>query len=674
MKRLSDFSLPHWTVPLFLALLCFLSFGILIPGLGYYWDDWAKILVYRLQGLSYYLPYYVGDRPLSAWTHIVLTPILGVKPAAWLIFTLGMRFLSAWGIYYLLILLRPANRLQAVMAAGIFSVYPLFSQQAIAVTFHQQWMQFALIIAAFDCMLLAVRPSRHRLAWTIASVVLSILQLSITEYFAPLELLRPFILWFSVDPPTGWKEKFSQTLKSWLPYLLLIIAFFVWRIFLMPLPGDDPYRTDTLFNIFSQPVETLTWLVKTLVVDLSYVFVGSWASAFQTRITQPLSLTYAAIFAGSLVTGIFSFFFFTKFNKSDAGSSAEPSWVRMAIVIGLIGAVIGPIPAWITQRQVLFDFHSDRYALPALLGLSILIAGIIEWLGRSRLQKAALAGFIILLGCGFQLRTANDFRNVWTQQMRLYWQLNWRAPQLQAPTAIFSENELIPDQGLFSMSAALNQLYPQDSNRDLMDFWFFTLRPKYSAGPPKSMSVSNDSTFRTLHYIGSSPNTLLVNLDPSHGNCLWVLRPEDQWNPYLPELTRSMLPISNLERIKGEPVSGYPPEELFGKEPDHGWCYSFEKAELAWQYHDWQEIVKIGDELVAEGLSPKADISNSPREWWPFIVGYAQEGNVRMAIDISQKSLQQDKRYREAVCGLWTSMQDVPEVGVGISELGCPEP
>ena len=134
-----------------------------------------------------------------------------------------------------------------------------------------------------------------------------------------------------------------------------------------------------------------------------------------------------------------------------------------------------------------------------------------------------------------------------------------------------------------------------------------------------------------------------------------------------------MLSISNLERIKKEPAPGFPPEELFGKEPTHSWCYSFEKAELAWQNQDWKEIVRIGDELQTRGLTPKADISNSPREWWPFILGYAQNGQVRQAIEISQLSLRQDKRYQEAICKLWTTMQDVPEVGVGISELGCSE-
>ena len=180
--------------------------------------------------------------------------------------------------------------------------------------------------------------------------------------------------------------------------------------------------------------------------------------------------------------------------------SDHDNWSNMAIVIGLVGTLIGPIPAWITQRQVYFDFHSDRYALAAILGLSILIAGVINWLGRSGAQKAVMAGLIITLGCGYQLRTANEYRGVWDHQLRLYWQLYWRAPQLKAPTAIYSENELIPDQGLFSMSGAVNQLYPQQGDDTLMDYWFYTLLPKYSAGAPSSINISNDSTFRTMRF------------------------------------------------------------------------------------------------------------------------------------------------------------------------------
>ncbi|HEX7555421.1 MAG TPA: hypothetical protein VF338_02265, partial [Leptolinea sp.] len=400
MKRLRHFTRQEWITPLLLAALCFFSFGIFIPSLGFYWDDWAKILVARLQGLSAYWQYYAGDRPLSAWTHVFLTPILGVKPASWQIFTLSMRFLSAWGIYILLLQLRPKHGLQAGIAASIFAVYPLFGQQAIAVTFHQQWMQYALIIGSFNLMLLAIRDKKRMYLWTALALLVSIIQLTITEYFAPLELLRPFLLWFMLADYSRRKEKLLATLKKWAPYFILLAGFFIIRVFIMSFRSGDPYRTDTLFNFFTQPGETVSWLIRTLIVDLSYIFMGSWSGVFQTQLGYPLSLSILLILVGSLVIGAGSAFILRKYNPEDGKKSYPDNWSSMAIVIGLAGTLIGPIPAWITQRQVFFDFHSDRYALAAILGLSILITGVINWLGRSGTQKAVMAGLIIMLGCG----------------------------------------------------------------------------------------------------------------------------------------------------------------------------------------------------------------------------------------------------------------------------------
>jgi len=674
MKNTYQNQISKWVVPAFLTALCLLSYGFFVPYLGFYWDDWAKILVYRLQGSAFYWPYYAGDRPLSAWTHIVLTPILGVSPIGWQIFTLSMRLVSAWGIFVLLCQLRPKAKFQSIMAASIFLVYPLFGQQPIAVTFHQQWMQFALIIWAFNTMLIALRDPTRKVLWIAISLLLSILQLSITEYFAPLELLRPFLIWFMLSPQEKSARKFGLVLKTWLPYLVLLSIFFVIRIFFMPFANDDPYRADVLFNFFTKPLETLKWVVQVFIVDISYIGFGSWSKVFESNIFFPLNMSSILFLAGSILIGLFAAIFLSKSPSVGSSEENDGDWSGMAVIIGLAGMLIGPIPAWITQRQVLFDFHSDRYALPTILGLSILTAGIINWLGRQRVQKAALAGLIIMLGSGYQLRIANEFRGVWDQEMRLYWQLFWRAPQLKAPTAIYSENELIDNQGLFSMSGALNQLYPQhDKDNELLDYWFYTLLPKFKGGAPSKIDISNDSQFRTLHFIGNSPNTLLIHSDPSHGNCLWILRSEDKENPYLSQLEKDMLPLSNLSRIESKPAQGFPPGELFGKEPEQGWCHSYEKAELAWQMEDWQTIVELGDKEIANGNTPLAGQSNSPREWWAFIEGYAHNNNVRKAIELSQQSIRQDKKYQPAICSLWRNMKDVPEMGVGLSELGCGE-
>jgi hypothetical protein len=443
-------------------------------------------------------------------------------------------------------------------------------------------------------------------------------------------------------------------------------------MFIMPQPVDSTYQTWRFFDLFSHPMVILSGVTKSIILDLGYIFFGSWSQVFETHLVEPISLTYLGILLLSFLTGAGAFWYLSRHYRNEAGETTNKnSWTQMAVPLGFTGTIFGILPVWLTQSRVFFDSHSDRYALPALLGLSILITGIIEWLGRSGLQKAAMAGLIITLGCGFHLRNSFNYQILWEQQMRLYWQMYWRAPGLKAQTAVYSEYELVPDQGLFSMSAALNHLYPQNSSDNMVDFWFYTLRPKFNQGPPASFSISHDTTFRTLRFIGNSPDTLLIHMDSSHGNCLWILRPEDRWNPYLSEIERTMLPISNLERISSIAGEGYPPRELFGREPQQYWCKSYEKAELDWQMEDWNAIVAIGDDLRQAGYSPIGKLSNSPREWWPFIVGYARAGETREAITLSQQSLKQDSRYHDAICQLWRNMDDLPEVGVGMSELGC---
>ena len=63
-KRLSTLQFPAWTFPLALLVVCLLSFGLLAPQLGFYWDDWAKTAVNVLHGFSGYKAYYAVDRPL----------------------------------------------------------------------------------------------------------------------------------------------------------------------------------------------------------------------------------------------------------------------------------------------------------------------------------------------------------------------------------------------------------------------------------------------------------------------------------------------------------------------------------------------------------------------------------------------------------------------------------
>ncbi len=63
------------------AILVFLiaSFGILIPSLGYYWDDWPMIWLGHLTGTSGYIDALAGDRPFLAGIYLLTTSLLGLS-------------------------------------------------------------------------------------------------------------------------------------------------------------------------------------------------------------------------------------------------------------------------------------------------------------------------------------------------------------------------------------------------------------------------------------------------------------------------------------------------------------------------------------------------------------------------------------------------------------------
>ena len=75
-----------------------------------------------------------------------------------------------------------------------------------------------------------------------------------------------------------------------------------------------------------------------------------------------------------------------------------------------------------------------------------------------------------------------------------------------------------------------------------------------------------------------------------------------------------------------------PPSEIFGSEPQNGWCYYYQKATLARQMGDWQEVARLGNKALAEGYYPSDRV-----EWMPFLQAYAvldQQNNLKRIIPI----------------------------------------
>jgi hypothetical protein len=645
--------------PLALLVLCILSFGLLIPRLGFYWDDWPMITTIRLQGLSAFWDFYRGERPFSAWTLYASAPFLGTNPLSWHLYTLGVRWLATVAMWWTLRGLWPQRSRQVAWMALLFAIYPVFTQQPVSVAFSQHWITFGLYFLSLGAMVQAYRTPRWFWPLTLLALLASALHIFTMEYFVGLELLRPVILYFILSRKVpGGAARLRSTIKGWLPYLLVLVAFVAWRLLFFKVEGD-PNRPDLLYSLSTQPLGTLLRLLQISLQDLINNLVGVWYGTVQP---EAIDLSDRAVLlsgAVALITAALVFFYLTGLRSEDhpgVDSTTPDSWIRQAVTLGLLGALLGPLPVWLTDRQAIYGLYSGRFAMAAMFGLSVLFVGLLEWFTPRRIPKLVLIGLLVGLAAGFHVRNATAFYRSSLQQNQFYWQLYWRAPYIKPGTALLSADELFIYVGRAATATAVNLLYPQDPGRRELAYWFLELYhdigPKATEKLPRGKPLNPQ--FRIYSFNGSSLDSLAIFYKPAVGRCLWVLSPDDADNPDVPELTRLVLPISNLSRIEAEPKgSGYPPEEIFGAEPEHTWCYYFQKASLASQLGDWQAVSQLGDEADAKGFSPA-----SPHEWLPFIKGYAHSGQWDKALDRTQRALEQSEEIAPRLCRVWSQIQE----------------
>jgi hypothetical protein len=264
-------------------------------------------------------------------------------------------------------------------------------------------------------------------------------------------------------------------------------------------------------------------------------------------------------------------------------------------------------------------------------------------------------------------------------QNNFFWQLYWRAPGLQPGTALLSADELFLYMGRRPTGIALNLLYPQPLGTTRAGYWFLELF--HDVGPLQVPKLERDKqfsdSFRTFQFTASSLNSLVIYYKPGAGRCLWVLSPDDTDLIELPEITRQALPVANLSRIQAQPADpGGPPVELFGSEPEHSWCYYYQKAELARQQGQWQEIINLEELAFQKDLLP-----GNPYEYLPFIEAQARLGSWQQAVRQSEIAREANPDLALRLCRAWGNYldgaapagEDSEAVNQLLESMSCPQ-
>ncbi|HEX3129951.1 MAG TPA: hypothetical protein VH394_21640 [Thermoanaerobaculia bacterium] len=399
-----------------LLLVAALAYGVLIPWLGYYWDDW---LVFS-RGLSFDAVAH-QDRPLL-WEARELTGLaLGARPLGWHLLALVARWLTAVACWALLDGLWPARRRETVMAALLFLVYPGFSGQPLGAIYGHILLQLALHLASFAVMVHGLRRPNLIVPSIVLSAALLAGSLALSEYFVGLELLRPLLIWMTL------KDSPRKAVLRWSPYLAVLSAYLVWRLFFFAAPAR--YDTGSVASAFlNHPIAALAGRARIALADLVRLVPMAWArvlepDALPVGWESPRAVLLAWGIAGlaALASGVLLF---------RQREDPDTAWAREGLLLGLAAVCLGQLPFWLSGREVRLGTLFDRYALPAAFGSALVVTGLIAGLLRTPRQQAACAMVLVGLAAGLHVRNANGYRHDWEAQKSFFWQLSRRLPEV----------------------------------------------------------------------------------------------------------------------------------------------------------------------------------------------------------------------------------------------------
>ena len=93
---------------------------------------------------------------------------------------------------------------------------------------------------------------------------------------------------------------------------------------------------------------------------------------------------------------------------------------------------------------------------------------------------------------------------------------------------------------------------------------------------------------------------------------------------------QKMLPFSKKERIIPSETTK-DQVSIFGENPEKNWCYYFQKASLARQSENWQEIIRLYNQTQEDRLSPR-----NAAEFIPFIEAFIAEKRWDEAVTLTE--------------------------------------
>ena len=641
------FRLSAKSIPLAFLFVTLLAYGLLIPWTGFYWDDWPFAWIAHFLGPAEFFPAFAPFRPFLGPIFFLTTSLLPENPLVWQAFGVLVRFLTGLAAWWSLDQIWPNYKRQTLTAALLFLVFPGYSQQWVAFTHvNQEFIPLIFYVFSFGVTAAALRRQSRFLALTALALTLQVCGLFPTEYFFGLEPLRFLFIWAVLAETTaGFRARTRLAFERWLPYLLVWLANAAWLAY---------YYTYGAYASYEVTAARSSPALSSFFLDMGDALLKAgfyiWGQVLALT-AQSLSAPSTWLTLGLIVASFLLLAFY--FLRLDLPTSSSPnaSWAKQALLLGLLGILLGRLPSWAAGLPLTLQSSYDRFMVSMMIGGSLFAAGLVELLcGKSRARVYAIS-LIVALGIGQQFFNANIFRRDWSRQQEIYWQFAWRIPALQPGTLLLTHQMPLDYETDLSMTAPLNWIYAPDFTPPELPYALLYTEKRLGGVilPELKPDAPVTVVYRTVTFHGSTSQAVVIYV-PATG-CLKVMDPIYSNSETFSKLSgylNGAIFLSDPSRIRTDAPAPVLPAALFGKEPLHTWCYYYEKIELARQVNDWNAAAALGLEAFDKGYRPE-----DPYEWLPLIEGYARSGDLQGAAERSRQALGENPELRKGLCQLW---------------------
>jgi hypothetical protein len=676
--------------PLIFLLVCILSYGLFLPFMGFYLDDWYLVWFKHVFGALDYVKYFSSDRPLMGYFYIAANFILGgsESPLVWQIFGVLTRWLSVVALWQMLNTIWPAARRQNIYVALLAAVYPGFTQQWIAAIYSFFFTCLAGFFFSITLMLKGIRSPRRSGWYYLGSVLLMAYVIPASEFFFGLEFIRLLVLWFEFRKAgTKFLGSLKRTALYGFPYVVILALFWAWRaLFFTSVNHAMDVRVWLAGGINQAIVNTLNYIYQAIVTAT----VHTWVNLINID-NYPSSLVQAAAVVGMMIVAFGVLLVWLRKIRPGEGEQIDV-WQKQAPALALVSLVLAVLPFWSANLPIDYRFPFDRFLLAFLMGACLLMVWLFEGLRfYSRKLIFLVVALLVSVSIGYQVANANRYRITWELQKQFLWQLDWRIPALQPNTMLLSYQ--LPETESFTLSpyqlrttelwtgdalsAFLNWTYAGSIVNRRIPYYYLIINSGQSLKIPflkPAQPVLSD--FRTYSFEGNTSQSVYIYY-PFYG-CLRVLdselTPLNTVMDLIPqqrlEDTQNAANLTNLDLITSG-NGGHPPLQVLGSEPAKAWCYYFEKAEFARQLQDYGQVVSLYTEAVNNRLVPL-----QPTELYPFIDAFARTGDWAAAEKITTGLLPaKGPALKTGLCHVWSTLaSSFPEQPVAarlMDEMSC---